>query len=432
MPLRRAIHVMIVALLALVASGMLTTPAHGTLVRGPHDHHHTASAVTFADSLLLQGNWGHPGLGDLNQDGTVDFSDQLILSGSYASALPRGLGLSTDGNVIGFTGHVFDAETGLLLARLRVHDAVVLGRWLSRDPAGFVDGMNLYVYVRGNPLVWWDPLGVWSLSGWWRDLREGAAALISGDAGVSAWQANDQAMLERHRALAQSDDPVVRAASERMAGSLERGIDETSRAVTDFHQARAEAAVAIATAPVGGTAALAIGVAHGCVNAAIDVSQGQYANAVMGVVPGAGGAAVSRIMSRAGPGALGALARPVARQADEVAGAGRGVQPFQVGRYGDLQAASRVGDDLALHHAGQQHPMRQIIPGYNPHTAPVMSLPTAQHRRIPNLSGPYGGTARDLLARDIRNMRAYTDAPNSGLRELIELNRQMYPGAFAK
>ncbi|MBX3373178.1 MAG: RHS repeat-associated core domain-containing protein [Phycisphaeraceae bacterium] len=155
MPLRRAIHVMIVALLALVASGITTTPAHGTLVRGPHDHHHTASAVTFADSLLLQGNWGHPGLGDLNQDGTVDFSDQLILSGSYASALPRGLGLSTDGNVIGFTGHVFDAETGLLLARLRVHDAVVLGRWLSRDPAGFVDGMNLYVYVRGNPLVWW-------------------------------------------------------------------------------------------------------------------------------------------------------------------------------------------------------------------------------------------------------------------------------------
>ena len=160
MLLRRAIHVMIVALLTLVASGMLTTPAHGTLVRGPHDQHHTTSAVTFADSLLLQGNWGNPGLGDLNQDGTVDFSDQLTLTGAYTSALPRGLGLSTDGNVIGFTGHVFDAETGLLLARLRVHDAVVLGRWLSRDPAGFVDGMNLYVYVRGNPLVWWDPLGM--------------------------------------------------------------------------------------------------------------------------------------------------------------------------------------------------------------------------------------------------------------------------------
>ncbi|MBX3372856.1 MAG: RHS repeat-associated core domain-containing protein [Phycisphaeraceae bacterium] len=135
MPLRRAIHVMIVALLALLASGITTTPAHGTLVRGPDEHVHAT--------------------------GTVDFSDQLILSGSYASALPRGLGLSTNGNVIGFTGHVFDAETGLLLARLRVHDAVLLGRWLSRDPAGFVDGMNLHVYVRGNPLVWWDPLGMW-------------------------------------------------------------------------------------------------------------------------------------------------------------------------------------------------------------------------------------------------------------------------------
>ena len=135
MPLPRAIRLMVfLLLLALIASGMLTRSAHGSQVRGPSEHVHAT--------------------------GTVDFSDQLILSGSYASALPRGLGLSTDGNVIGFTGHVFDAETGLLLARLRVHDAVVLGRWLSRDPAGFVDGMNLYVYVRGNPLVWWDPLGM--------------------------------------------------------------------------------------------------------------------------------------------------------------------------------------------------------------------------------------------------------------------------------
>ncbi|MBX3375130.1 MAG: RHS repeat-associated core domain-containing protein [Phycisphaeraceae bacterium] len=133
MPLPRAIRLMVfLLLLALIASGMLTRSAHGSQVRGPSEHVHAT--------------------------GTVDFSDQLILSGSYASALPRGLGLSTDGNVIGFTGHVFDAETGLLLARLRVYDAVVLGRWLSRDPAGFVDGM--YVYVRGNPLVWWDPLGM--------------------------------------------------------------------------------------------------------------------------------------------------------------------------------------------------------------------------------------------------------------------------------
>jgi uncharacterized protein RhaS with RHS repeats len=34
-----------------------------------------------------------------------------------------------------------------------------LGRWLQRDPLGYVDGMNLYEYVRSGPLTWIDPLG---------------------------------------------------------------------------------------------------------------------------------------------------------------------------------------------------------------------------------------------------------------------------------
>lgn len=32
--------------------------------------------------------------------------------------------------------------------------------WLSRDPAGFVDGPNLYAYVKQNPWTHWDPLGL--------------------------------------------------------------------------------------------------------------------------------------------------------------------------------------------------------------------------------------------------------------------------------
>jgi GH24 family phage-related lysozyme (muramidase) len=36
-----------------------------------------------------------------------------------------------------------------------------LGRWTSADPAGMVDGPGLYTYVRGNPLMRVDPLGLW-------------------------------------------------------------------------------------------------------------------------------------------------------------------------------------------------------------------------------------------------------------------------------
>ena len=34
------------------------------------------------------------------------------------------------------------------------------GTYLTRDPAGFVDGPNLYAYVRQNPWTLWDPLGL--------------------------------------------------------------------------------------------------------------------------------------------------------------------------------------------------------------------------------------------------------------------------------
>ena len=34
-----------------------------------------------------------------------------------------------------------------------------LGRFLQRDPGGYVDGMNLYEYVSGAPITWVDPSG---------------------------------------------------------------------------------------------------------------------------------------------------------------------------------------------------------------------------------------------------------------------------------
>lgn len=57
-----------------------------------------------------------------------------------------------------FTGRYFDAETGLLQYRNRYYDAH-LGRFLSQDPLGYADGLNLYEYVGGNPLNAIDPHG---------------------------------------------------------------------------------------------------------------------------------------------------------------------------------------------------------------------------------------------------------------------------------
>jgi RHS repeat-associated protein len=46
-----------------------------------------------------------------------------------------------------FTGREYDAETGLYHYRARTYGPG-LGRFYSRDPLGYVDGMNLYEYVR--------------------------------------------------------------------------------------------------------------------------------------------------------------------------------------------------------------------------------------------------------------------------------------------
>ena len=57
-----------------------------------------------------------------------------------------------------FTGREYDAETQLYFFRTRYYDAS-FGRFISRDMLLFVDGMNLYAYVRGRPGSSLDPTG---------------------------------------------------------------------------------------------------------------------------------------------------------------------------------------------------------------------------------------------------------------------------------
>src|SRR5690606_24211155 len=57
-----------------------------------------------------------------------------------------------------FCGKERDDETGLYHMGARYY-ASWLGRWTSTDPAGFVDGFNLYRYSRNNPVNYSDPNG---------------------------------------------------------------------------------------------------------------------------------------------------------------------------------------------------------------------------------------------------------------------------------
>ncbi|WP_157205517.1 hypothetical protein [Methylomonas koyamae] len=76
--------------------------------------------------------------------------------------------------------------------------------------------------------------------------------------------------------------------------------------------------------------------------------------------------------------------------------------------------------------------MSQAILNYDPKNAPAIVLPTELHKAIPTVKGEFSGTARDQLAKDIYDLRNFTDAPNSVLQDLINLNKSMYPDAFRK
>lgn len=73
---------------------------------------------------------------------------------------PYGLLLegSVDDSPFGYTGREMDAED-LYFYRTRYYDPTIQ-RFLSRDPIGFVGGVNQYAYVEGNPINNADPLGL--------------------------------------------------------------------------------------------------------------------------------------------------------------------------------------------------------------------------------------------------------------------------------
>lgn len=72
-----------------------------------------------------------------------------------------------------YTGKEKDDETGLYYHGARYY-APWLGRWTAPDPAGAVDGLNPYAYVRNNPVSLHDPNGRQSISA--ADLQSAAQA----------------------------------------------------------------------------------------------------------------------------------------------------------------------------------------------------------------------------------------------------------------
>jgi len=123
-----------------------------------------------SDLAIVFGLWGkeigdaeYRAEADLNHDGIINGGDYTLLLGTWGAALPAGLisnaGTGGPDNAIGWDGYVFNPATGDYLARVRTYDPV-LGRWLERDPAGYIDGLSMYWAFRSSPLGFFDPSGL--------------------------------------------------------------------------------------------------------------------------------------------------------------------------------------------------------------------------------------------------------------------------------
>lgn len=227
-----------------------------------------------------------------------------------------------------YTGKERDDETGFYYHGARYY-APWLARWTACDPVGFVDGPNVYVYVRANPVNASDPTGQWS----WKKAAV-VAAVVTVAVVVTV-------------ATAGAAAPAIAAAATAAGGAL--GATGAAAATV----AGTVAAGAAAGALSGAAADLTAQALTRQENEAIDMSRvgaaaagGAAAGGVLSIIPGvaaarnvasavrAGGSAAQALAAtRTATAATGSLARQTA-----VAG-GRGMVAGGVG--GATEEAAR-------------------------------------------------------------------------------------------
>ncbi len=119
------------------------------------------------------------------RSGTTSYFEQDTLSSVTSLSNPAGSLANTYtfdsfGNVTAstgtltnpfqYTGRDNDSETGLYYYRARYFDPRV-GRFISEDPLGVRDHLNMYAYVHNNPINFDDPLGLYKTRGFDSDQK---------------------------------------------------------------------------------------------------------------------------------------------------------------------------------------------------------------------------------------------------------------------
>ncbi|HEX9784101.1 MAG TPA: hypothetical protein VGA56_15385, partial [Opitutaceae bacterium] len=100
--------------------------------------------------------------GDADLDGDVDADDKARIEALFEGITLGREHLGSIGNRVGAGGVEHDSAIPELrhIRRRVLHTGV--GRWLTRDPLEYIEGLLLYQFVGGNPLVGLDPIGLYT------------------------------------------------------------------------------------------------------------------------------------------------------------------------------------------------------------------------------------------------------------------------------
>ncbi|MEI7728027.1 MAG: RHS repeat-associated core domain-containing protein [Verrucomicrobiota bacterium] len=306
------------------------------------------------------------------------YGNILFINGSLA-----------DANTYRFSSKEWDSKTGDYHYHFREYTPS-LHRWRNADPVGEYGGVNLYGFVHNRPMDSIDPLGLFDAPNF--------------DQGAANWQTRVDGCKATVNQSITTDFGALGATLLNTMMDVGNG---TMQFVAAIPHIGGENTYRFAQNPSWENSPYLL--------KDINTSLGVALFFAPGIQPLASEMSTMRVN---GPPSTVAAKGPV--------------RAFEVGTADDLLARSVKNDKLDIHHVGQAHPFEQIISDYNRGSAPAIAVPRAQHTTIPTVRGQCTATARDQLAKDIRDLRNYTDAPNSSLRELIDLNKQKYPNALQK
>ena len=101
-------------------------------------------------------------------DAATDASGGLLARYALDPWGRRTLTAGGDVTNVGYAGHRWQPASSLSLTLYRAYDTE-LGRWISEDPSGYRDGVNLFLFVKNSPIRYQDSNGLWAAAvggGW--------------------------------------------------------------------------------------------------------------------------------------------------------------------------------------------------------------------------------------------------------------------------